>query len=125
MNAADEIVQKIKEKSSNILPFVGVHLRDFEGDCINRAERLLVPKSIPSASKMCSIDYPLVSEILKSRGIEIEKSLIYVSSDEQRQDLLDTFRSHSSNAILSNLFPENRLFKPAIVQRKSFSFTRN
>jgi hypothetical protein len=115
--AAEELISMILRKSPSQSPqLVGVHMRNFEGDCIDRAQSVLAaPFALPGA-RMCNTVLSLVREIMAAHGISENRAVIYIGSDGQRPDLEETFLEMKNGVVaFSSEYDVGKLFKPAIV----------
>eukprot|EP00475_Leptophrys_vorax_P030405 TRINITY_DN454_c0_g2_i1.p2 TRINITY_DN454_c0_g2~~TRINITY_DN454_c0_g2_i1.p2 ORF type:complete len:244 (-),score=52.34 TRINITY_DN454_c0_g2_i1:126-857(-) len=114
--AAEEIISKVLKRSSSQAPqLVGVHLRNFEGDCLDRAQSVLAAPFARQGAKMCNTVASLVREIMAVHSISEARAVLYISSDGQRPDLIDTFKSMSRELVaFAEEFDTGNLFRPAI-----------
>lgn len=114
-------------------PVVALHIRNFEGACLHRANTLFAPTSTASVSRMCNLSPELIQEILEAHGFAFKRSVaVYVASDGQRRDLVDSLKRSSRKDGVEYYDAEdkrtNDLFAPAvdmIVMAMSMVFIGN
>jgi hypothetical protein len=115
--AANKIANSVLSISKHEDPrIVGVHVRNFEGDCIDRAQSIHSTKSAPSIVNMCNAGWPLVQNVMQAFRLEENRAVLYISSDGQRPDILRTYQQDSNSPLVkfSDDFNTPNLFKPAV-----------
>jgi hypothetical protein len=111
------LAQKFKNEHVGDRKMIGVHLRHLEGKCKNRAKGYAKDKfmkeaglSADDATRLslvfCDTNHEIVEQIASAHGLDINdlaNVVVFVASDGQRPDLIETFTSKGGVVVSKSL----------------------
>ena len=103
-----EIGDAIIRKLFGNAPFVGVHLRNFEGECQHAVNAIysevdIAKPFLNEAKNTCNMSWTFIQQQFRSKsGIDIESTPVFLSSDNQLEEATRDLVNHANVAMLDN-----------------------